>query len=66
MTKVNEVIEKTMTTREVAYALGTSVKVIIENARKCSPIEYSIPNNITFLYSPTIYKTIPVITIEMV
>lgn len=37
MTKVNEVTEKTMTTREVADALGTSVKVIIENARKCLP-----------------------------
>ena len=31
------VTEKTMTTREVADALGTSVKVIIENARKCLP-----------------------------
>lgn len=52
MTKVNEVIEKTMTTREVAFALGTSVKVIIENARKCLPNKIIENGKATYLTEP--------------
>ena len=35
---MNEVAnEKLMTTKEIAEQLGTSPKVILENARKCLP-----------------------------